>query len=285
MPRRMDVSREVLIAMPVYICVTCGTQFPESQQPPPHCSICEDERQYVNPDGQQWTTLESLRPHHHLVIKPVEDGLYRLKPEPKVGIGQYAHLVQTPDGNILWDCVPYIDEAAVATINALGGIRAIAISHPHFHTVMVEWSRAFNHAPIYIHAGNQPFVVYPDAAIHYWEADTLPLFGGLTLIRCGGHFPGSTVLHWSAGAEGRGVLLTADTIDVVADTRYATFMYSYPNQIPLPASQIRKIVAAVEPFAFDRLYEGFGLVMMTDAKAKVKASAERYIRAISEPTD
>jgi glyoxylase-like metal-dependent hydrolase (beta-lactamase superfamily II) len=269
--------------MPAYLCVTCGTQFPESDQPPAHCPICEDERQYVNPAGQQWTTLETLRPDHQTVIEPVEPGLYRLKPEPKVGIGQYAFLVQTASGNILWDCVPFIDDATVAALKTLGGIRAIAISHPHFHTAMVEWSRAFNDAPIYIHAGNRPFVVHPDKHIYYWESEVLPLFDGLTLIRGGGHFPGSAVLHWADGAEGRGVLLTADTIDVVADTRYATFMYSYPNQIPLPPSKIRQIVAAVEPFAFDRLYEGFGAVMEAEAKTKVIASAERYIRAIREP--
>jgi glyoxylase-like metal-dependent hydrolase (beta-lactamase superfamily II) len=126
-------------------------------------------------------------------------------------------------------------------------------------------------------------VVRPDANIRYWDSETQPLFGGLTLIHCGGHFPGSAVLHWAGGADGRGVLLTADTIDVVADTRYATFMYSYPNQIPLPPSKIRRIVEAVEPFAFGRLYEGFGAVMADQAKTKVRASAERYIRAIREP--
>ena len=32
-----------------------------SSAPPGHCPICEDERQYVGPDGQQWTTLDQLR--------------------------------------------------------------------------------------------------------------------------------------------------------------------------------------------------------------------------------
>lgn len=268
--------------MPCYLCVTCGTQYPASDQPPAHCPICEDERQYVNAEGQTWTTLDALRPAHHMVIEPVEPRLYRLKPEPRVGIGQYAHLVQTPHGNVLWDCVPFIDDETVTAINALGGIQAIAISHPHFHTVMVDWSRAFNNAPIYIHAGNQPDVVQPDAAIHFWEGETQPLMDGITLVHCGGHFAGSSVLHWRDGAEGRGVLLTSDTIDVVADTRFVTFMYSYPNQIPLPASKVRRIVAAVEPFAYDRVYEAFGLAVREDAKARVQASAERYIRAISE---
>lgn len=268
--------------MPHYICVTCGTQYPDTDQPPAHCPICEDERQYVNPNGQLWTTLEALRPNHHMLIEPVETNLHRLKPEPKVGIGQYAHLIQTPAGNLLWDCVPFIDDATIAAVKVLGGIQAIAISHPHFHTTMVEWSRAFDNAPIYIHAGNQVDVVRPDPAIHFWESETLSPFDGITLIHCGGHFLGSAVVHWRDGADGRGALLTADTIYTVADPRFATFMYSYPNMIPLPPSKIRQIVAAVQPFAYDRLYAGFGGVIDGDAKAKVIASADRYIRAITD---
>ncbi len=122
--------------MPKYICVTCGTQYPASDQPPAHCPICEDERQYIGPNGQQWTTLDALQQDRHMLIEPVEPNLYHLKPEPKIGIGQYAHLVQTPEGNVLWDCVPYLDDATIKAINDLGGIRAIAISHPHFHTLM-----------------------------------------------------------------------------------------------------------------------------------------------------
>lgn len=268
--------------MPNYICVTCGTQYPESDQPPAHCPICEDERQYVGANGQQWTTLEALRPTTHMIIEQAEPNLLRLKPEPKVGIGQYAFLVQTPNGNVLWDCVPFIDDATVEAINKLGGISAIAISHPHFHTAMIEWSRAFNNAPIYIHAGNQEFVMRPDAAVKFWEGETQPLMDGITLVRGGGHFPGSAMLHWRDGAEGRGVLLTADTIDVVQDTRWVTFMYSYPNLIPLPPSKVRRIVTAVDPFNYDRVYEGFGFVVDGDAKTKVHASADRYIRAMSE---
>jgi glyoxylase-like metal-dependent hydrolase (beta-lactamase superfamily II) len=106
--------------------------------------------------------------------------------------------------------------------------------------------------------------------------------GDITLIRCGGHFPGSTVLHWPAGADGKGALMTGDTIMVVADTRWVTFMYSYPNDIPLNRPAVERIVAAVEPFAYDRLYSSWwDKVTRTDAKNAVKRSADRYIRAIS----
>lgn len=268
--------------MPLYICVTCGTQYPESDQPPAHCPICEDERQYVNPNGQQWTTLEDLQATRHTHIEQVEPNLHRLKPEPKIGIGEYAHLIQTPDGNVLWDCVPYIDDATIEAVNKLGGISAIAISHPHFHTITVEWSRAFNDAPIYIHEGNRVDVVRHDPAIQFWAGETQSVLDGVTIVHCGGHFAGSTVLHWRDGADGRGVLLTGDTIYVVADSRWATFMYSYPNYIPLSASKVSRIVASVDPFDYDRVYNAFGAVMDGDAKAKVIASAERYIRAITE---
>jgi hypothetical protein len=133
-------------------------------------------------------------------------------------------------------------------VNAWGGISAIAISHPHFYSSMVEWSRAFD-APIYLHADDRQWVMRPDPAIVFWEGETHPLGAGLTLIRCGGHFPGGAVLHWTAGADGCGVLLSGDILQVVADRRHVSFMYSYPNLIPLPAEEVRGIVAAVEPLA------------------------------------
>ena len=47
--------------MDAFICRTCGVQYAPSEQPPSNCPICEDERQYVGWNGQQWTTLEQLR--------------------------------------------------------------------------------------------------------------------------------------------------------------------------------------------------------------------------------
>jgi predicted metal-binding protein len=44
--------------MPNFICTTCGTQFQETENPPIECAVCLDERQYLRPSGQQWTTHE-----------------------------------------------------------------------------------------------------------------------------------------------------------------------------------------------------------------------------------
>ena len=266
--------------MPLYVCATCGTQYPASPEPPEHCLICEDERQYIGWQGQRWTTLESLQADHHNVFKTEEPDLTGIGTHPDFAIGQRALLVQTPEGNVLWDCITLLDEPTLAMVESLGGIDAIAISHPHYYSAMVAWSQAFD-APIYLHADDAQWVMRPHPSIVCWEGETHPLWEGVTLIRCGGHFTGGQVLHWAAGAGGRGALLTGDILSVVSDRRYVSFMYSYPNLIPLPARTVRKIVAAVAPYAFDRIYGAWwNRVVAQDAKAAVTRSAERYIRAI-----
>lgn len=267
--------------MPNYICITCGIQFAATETPPDHCPICEDERQYVSPTGQAWTTLEELRAEHANVLKTQESGLVGIGTEPRFAIGQRALLVQAPGGNVLWDCISLIDEVTVEAIQVLGGISAIAVSHPHFYASMVEWSHTFNNAPIYLHAADREWVMRPDPAIVLWEGETYALGDGLTLVRCGGHFPGSSVLHWAGGASGRGALLTGDTINVAADNRYVSFMYSYPNLVPLSALAINHILSAVEPFRYYRLYGGwFNSVIMSEARTAVARSAARYLQSI-----
>ncbi len=267
--------------MSAYICKTCGNQFAETSSPPEHCPICEDERQYVGWAGQQWTTLEELQKSHQNEIRSIEPGLTGIATTPGFAIGQRACLIQTPQGNLLWECISLIDEPTRAEVRSLGGIAGIAISHPHFYSSMVEWSRAFD-APIYLSAADRQWVMRPDPAIRFWEGDTCQLFGGLTLIRCGGHFPGGTAVHWPAGAAGRGALLSGDIVNVVSDRRYVSFMYSFPNLIPLPPSQVRRVVAATEPFEFDRIYSSWwGKEMDSGAKAGLQKFARRYIAAIT----
>src|SRR4051794_27263996 len=124
------------MAMTNFICVTCGTQFTETDGAPEHCPICEDERQYVGRNGQQWTTLAATQATHHNVVAALEPGLESIVTEPKFAIGQRAHLIQSPGGNVLWDCITLIDDATVAAVQARGGISAIAISHPHYYSTM-----------------------------------------------------------------------------------------------------------------------------------------------------
>jgi glyoxylase-like metal-dependent hydrolase (beta-lactamase superfamily II) len=264
-----------------YICTTCGHQFAESEEPPQHCPICEDERQFVNPRGQSWTTLGELAREHHNVFRPLEPGLTGIGTEPRFAIGQRALLVQAPNGNVLWDCLSLIDQATIEAVKNLGGISSLSMSHPHLFGSMVEWSRAFGNAPIYLHVDHRPWVQRSDPVIQFWEGETLELEEGLTLHRCGGHFEGSTVLLWPDGAEGLGVLLSGDTLYVAPDRRHVSFMYSYPNFIPLQATAVDRIVESVMPLRFDRIYgHFFDLEIGADARRVVQISAERYKRAI-----
>lgn len=260
-----------------FICQTCGTQFAESAEPPESCPICEDERQYVGHDGQLWTTLDELKVDHSNRIEKLEPCLVGIGTEPSFAIAQRALLVRSAQGNLLWDCISLIDEETVTRVEELGGVRAIAISHPHYYSSMVEWAHAFD-APIYLHGYDREHVMRPDPAVRHWEGETLELFGGITLIRGGGHFEGGTMAHWPGGAGGRGALLSGDIIQVVSDRRWVSFMYSYPNLIPLSAREVRRLAGTVEEFEFDRIYGAWWQrVVPEDGKAAVRRSAERYI--------
>ena len=264
-----------------YVCTTCGHQFAESEEPPDRCSICEDDRQFVNPQGQSWTTLDELARDHRNAFRPLEPGLTGIVTEPKFAIGQRALLLQAPEGNVLWDCVSLIDDATIEAIEGLGGISSLAMSHPHLVGSMVEWSHAFSDAPIHLHADHRPWIQRPDPVIKYWQGETIELKAGITLHRCGGHFEGSTVLLWPDGANGRGVLLSGDTMYVAPDRKHVSFMYSYPNFIHLPAPVVDRIVQAVMPLRFDRIYgHFFDLEIESDAKRVVQRSAQRYKKAI-----
>lgn len=265
-----------------YICITCGMQFAETIEPPEHCPICEDERQYVGHDGQQWTTLAELQHNYSNRIEKREDKLYGIGTQPKFAIGQRALLIQSDRGNVLWDCISLIDNQTIKQVNEIGGISAIAISHPHYYGSAVEWAKAFG-VNVYLHETDRQWVMRPDPSIKYWNGKTLELQPGISLINAGGHFEGGTVCYWASGTNGLGALLTGDIIQVVADRRWVSFMYSYPNFIPLSISKVRAIVEAVEPFNFDRIYGAWwDAVVSSDAKARVRASARRYLQAIQE---
>lgn len=246
------------------------------------CTICTETRQYVNPAGQGWTTLEALDENHTSDIREEEPNLFGICTTPQVGIGQRALFVAQPGGGVIWDTTPLPGRDMVDFVKRRGGVRAIAISHPHFYGTMAEWSSRLGNAPVYLHEDDSRWAMHPSPNTVFWSGETLDLGQGVTLVRCGGHFEGSTALHWADGAEGHGALFTGDTIMVTPDPRWMSFMRSYPIMIPVNAMTVRRIVAAVEPFPFDRMYGGWwDRVCLTDAKARLHASADRYISAIS----
>ena len=218
-----------------YICKTCGVEFTESEAPPPNCPICEDPRQYIGWDGQQWTTMAELTAQGYAnEVRQLEPGLTGIGILPSFSIGQRALLVQTPRGNVLYDCISLLDEDTIAAVRALGGIQAICFSHPHFYDSMVTWSRAFDDAPIIIPEADSEHVMRADGNIRYWDGEPLELMPGVTLIRCGGHFEGSAALHWKEGADGKGALFVGDTLTVVPDRRFRQLH----DQLPKPDTHV-----------------------------------------------
>lgn len=266
--------------MSYLICVTCGVQYESIGEAPATCKICEEERQYVNPDGQAWTTLEELieKGTYRNAILQEEQGLHSIRTEPGFAIGQTAYLVQG-SMNVLWDCITYLDDPTIAHMRELGGIDAIALSHPHYYSTQALWAETFG-CPLYIHEDDKQWVARESRNAVYWSGDRLELSDDLVLHRLGGHFKGGAVLNWTTGNEGKGVLLTGDIIQVVADRRWVSFMYSYPNLIPLPANKVRQIADRVRDIPFDRIYNAFHRVVKDQASRAVQASADRYIKAL-----
>ena len=265
--------------MPVWICATCGNHYPENGSPPRACVICADERQWVPASGQRWTTAGELAAAgHRSDVREVEPGLLGIGVDPPVAIGQRALLVRTDAGNLLWDPPGYLDEAAVAAVRAAGGLRAVTASHPHFYGSMAEWSRAFD-AEVLVPEADAAWLTCPPERPPATWSGTREVLGGVTLVQCGGHFPGSAVVHWAEGAGGAGVLLSGDTIFVTPGEDRVTFVRSAPNRLPLPERDVLGVVEAVRPYRFDRIYGGWWTpVLRRDAKAVVERSAERYIQ-------
>lgn len=250
-------------------CATCGAEYPAATAPEV-CPICADDRQYVPPGGQRWTDLDTLRDEGmRLTLEQVEPGLQRLSVQPKVGIGQHGYLLATPHGNVLWDAPGYLDDDAVAAVRAHGPVAAVTTSHPHFYGVMVEWGGRLG-APVLVPEADRQWISRSDPRIELWS-DRREVLPGVNLVQCGGHFPGSAVLHTAAGT-----LLTGDTVQVVPHAGWVSFAYSFPNHLPLPAHEVQRLADRIATLEFDRIHAAFGTIE-EGGSAAVAESAARYV--------
>ena len=267
--------------MPLFTCVQCGAQFPESSSPPPNCPICDDERQFVNWNGQQWLTREALAQRYRLVWRD-DFGIPGIGVEPSFAIGQRALLLRDGNGCVMWDCIPLATAEAIQHVRSLGDLKAIAVSHPHYYGAVVDWSEAFGGVPVFVHGDDRQWVTRPPPMIVPWRGEEYRISDDILLLRAGGHFAGATVLHWRTGPGGKGALLTGDIAMVAMNRRSVSFMYSYPNYIPLNAAAVRRIAKVVEPLAFDRIYGAWwDRNIANDAKALFDVSVRRYLAAIA----
>ncbi|KAI1111066.1 beta-lactamase-like protein [Nemania sp. NC0429] len=256
------------------VCKTCGTQFPTADK---HsvttCFICDDPRQYVPPSAQSFVSLDALRSGGYKnVFTPLlgDPGrLIAIHSEPKVAIGQRAILVRTPRGNVLWDCLTLIDDETVAKIKELGGLGAIVISHPHYYSTHLEWARAFD-CPVYLASEDRKWLAQQDPEYQIFVSETATDVLGTRALKLGGHFPGSMVMLF----EDR--LLIADTImttpsglgnwdvDALGAARERpqgissfSFMWSYPNMIPLPPDALEHMWDILKNYEFSGTHGAF----------------------------
>jgi glyoxylase-like metal-dependent hydrolase (beta-lactamase superfamily II) len=256
------------------MCTECGIQYPEDYTDN-LCLICEDERQSVPPSGQSWTTHEKLLENHSVKIKKINENLYEFVMTPRFSIGQRALFIISESGNILWDCIPLLDVGIIEFIKAKGGLRAVAFSHPHYYSNMKMWAEAFN-CKIYIHEKDKEWIVNGGSFIELWNGSNIQLWDELSLHNIGGHFEGSSVIEIPWMSE-NGTLLIGDTMYLSPSMKHFATMRSYPNRIPLPFSEIKRIEKRLEEINFDTIY-GFYSYQNVEKNAReiVKQSFDRY---------
>lgn len=227
--------------------------------------------------GQRWLTREELREGYRCDVRE-DSGYLGVGVAPELAIGQRLLLAESAAGNVVWDMIPLVDDAAVEAVRARGEVRALAISHPHYYSGMVDWSEALDGVPILLHQADREWIMRPDPRIELWSGDVMELGGGLTLLRLGGHFPGGTVLH----DANTSTLLSGDIVMVVPDRRFVSFMWSYPNLIPLPPAEVERIAAALEPWPFERILGAWwDRLVPSDGSEVVRRSAARYVARVT----
>lgn len=124
-----------------------------------------------------------------------------------------------------------------------------------------------------------------DACLRFWNGHTNEILPGLTLIRCGGHFPGATVLHVADLSQGRGAVLSGDTLQVLPDSSHLGFMRSYPNYIPLGDATVAKIADRMSSWQFEAIYGAFwGATILSDGRGAFERSIARHLRWVREDT-
>lgn len=257
------------------VCSTCGTYFPAATAPG-LCTICNEDRQYIPETGQNWTSPEDLHQNHSISINQLKANLCELEITPQFAISQRALLVLSENGNILWDCIPMLDKPTIDFIKSKGGLKAIAFSHPHYYSNMNKWAEVFN-CPVYIHANDAPYIVQKGGQINLWSGDELALWDDIKIVLIGGHFEGSSILHVPFLSK-EGAILCGDTLFLSPNKKHFSVMRSYPNKIPLPLREIRRIKTRIDAIPMDTFY---GYVkaqnLDVDVKKVFSESMERYL--------
>ncbi|KAF2234465.1 hypothetical protein EV356DRAFT_151623 [Viridothelium virens] len=271
------------------VCKACATQFDiPVTKPLSNCKICDDPRQFVPPQGQEWTSLRQLK-HEGYTNKWQQDAVdkrvWSIWTEPKFGIGQRAILLETEQGNVLWDCIALLDKPTVDFIASRGGLQAICISHPHYYTAHLDWARTFD-CPVFIAVEDEQWCCRADrdGRRRLITSDVENIHDGVTAVKLGGHFPGSLVLHWEKKLFIADTFVTVPSglyhVDRPSGTTSFSFMWSIPNMIPLPPSAMHAMWKMLKSLDFDSTHGAFvGMdIRSNDVKKRVLESMKIQTR-------
>ncbi|EME79468.1 uncharacterized protein MYCFIDRAFT_35041 [Pseudocercospora fijiensis CIRAD86] len=282
------------------ICVACGTQFDiPASSPPKGCRICDDPRQFIPPTGQTWTNLSAMRhgKTYHNVIQPekFDPRMTSIFTSPKFAIGQRCILLETPGGNVLWDCITYLDQETVDFITSKGGLHAIVISHPHYYTTHLDWAKTFD-CPVVVSEEDVEWVNRGDPdgrrkMIGTGRIEEEILGGGsgrrdvVKAIKVGGHFPGSLCLLWEEKLMVADTLVTTPSglyhVDRPPGTNSYVFMWSIPNMIPLPPDVIHEMWKRLKPYDFTSTHGAFAGIDVRDQNVKARVLESMKIQVSS----
>ncbi|WVR03655.1 hypothetical protein IAU60_000650 [Kwoniella sp. DSM 27419] len=281
------------------ICTACGTQYSTPQKG--DCVICADPRQAVPASGQEWTSLSSLARDgrkHRLLVDDEDERISMIVTEPGFAINQTPILVETSVGSYIWDCAAFLSLPLVGHLSTLRKpLKGIAISHPHFFSTSLTWSRALQ-VPLYLCEDDKEWYqrsgdITEGDQVEWWTGEKV-LSQGLKLVQCGGHFPGSAVLYWDRLAEPAppkgdlptkptpvtGIILTADTIMVQPTQKGFSFIWSVPNMIPLRPRSILAINERLKTLAFAQATSSWPYRWIrADAKKVLEESTTAYLAA------
>lgn len=236
-----------------FICLICGTCFPPSTQPPQVCQLCAGKQQLVLGEGTDWTTEEELiQNDFHNVMNFEEHNLWSIRVRPSFASSQRAFFFHSDRGNVLWDCLSLLDKETVEKLEDLGGIHTIILSNPHFQTGVCKWAERFD-AEVIVHESDVEFLVEQPRRLKTWTGEYYQLQDEFKLVRIGGSFPGSSVLVWQAGAEGKGCMFTGDTLFVTKDQCWISFLDSNQHVV-WKISEIQELGQKLSAYVFDRIY-------------------------------
>ncbi|KAM0306226.1 hypothetical protein ACHAPM_000787 [Fusarium culmorum] len=227
--------------------VTCGTQFgiPFDERPST-CRMCNEPRQFVPPSGQSWTALEKLQANHRNEFKQDEhDGrIWSIFSKPQIAIGQRAVFIKTEHGNVLWDCISLSDDETIQFVNSHG-------------------AKKFD-CPVYLVAEDQEWLNREDTEHRrvFFDGETQDILPGVTMVKLGGHFPGSSVLHWNNNISGLNRAHHNENHQIFL------FHYAFPNFIPLGPTAMRLMWKRLRPWDFTSVYSLFFTTTVHESSVK-----------------